>query len=101
VPYVNAGKIMNKGIEFTVDSRNLTGDFTWNTSFNFSYNTNEVISLNDTVPMSSGSIGLNYNLALIQAGHPINEFYGFVTDGIFQNQQEIDEHAVQVPGNDP
>jgi TonB-linked SusC/RagA family outer membrane protein len=101
VPYINAGKMENKGIEFTIDSRNLVGDFTWNTSFNFSYNQNTVKSLNDTVPMTSGSIGLNYNLALIQAGHPVNEFYGFIIDGIFQTQAEVDNHAVQVPGNDP
>jgi len=101
VPYINAGKMQNKGLEFTIDSRNLTGDFTWNTSFNFSYNQNVVKSLNDTVPMTSGSIGLNYNLALIQAGHPVNEFYGFITEGVFQTQNEVDNHAVQVPGNDP
>jgi hypothetical protein len=101
VPYINAGEMENKGIEFTIDSRNLVGDFTWNTSFNFSYNQNVVKSLNDTVPMTSGSIGLNYNLALIQAGHPVNEFYGFIIDGIFQTQEEVDNHAVQVPGNDP
>lgn len=101
VPYINAGKMENKGIEFTIDSRNLVGDFTWNTSFNFSYNRNTIKSLNDTVPMASGSIGLNYNLALIQAGHPANEFYGFITEGVFQTQEEVDNHAVQVPGNDP
>lgn len=101
VPYINAGQMENKGVEFTIDSRNLTGDFTWNTSFNISYNRNTVKSLNDTVPMASGSIGLNYNLALIQAGHPVNEFYGFITEGIFQTQTEVDNHAVQVPGNDP
>ena len=101
VPYLNAGKMENKGIEFTVDSRNLTGDFGWNTSFNFSYNQNTVKSINDTVPMTSGSIGLNYNLALIQAGHPVNEFFGFVTEGIFQNQADVSNHAVQVPGEDP
>ena len=101
VPYINAGEMENKGVEFTIDSRNLEGDFTWNTSFNFSYNQNVVKSLNDTVPMTSGSIGLNYNLALIQAGHPVNEFYGFIIDGIFQTQAEVDNHAVQVPGNDP
>ncbi len=101
VPYINAGEMENKGIEFTIDSRNLVGDFTWNSSFNFSYNQNKVKSLNDTVPMTSGSIGLNYNLALIQAGHPVNEFYGFIVDGIFQTQEEADNHAVQVPGNDP
>ena len=101
VPYINAGKMENKGIEFTVDSRNLVGDFTWNTSFNISYNRNIVKSINDTVPMTSGSIGLNYNLALIQAGHPVNEFYGFVTEGIFQTPADVDNHAVQVMGNDP
>ena len=51
--------------------------------------------------MTIGSIGLNYNLALIQAGHPVNEFYGFITDGVFQTQTDVDNHAVQVPGSDP
>ena len=37
----------------------------------------------------------------MQAGIPINEFYGFVTDGVFQNQQEVDNHSLQVPGIDP
>ncbi|NWJ50366.1 MAG: TonB-dependent receptor [Bacteroidetes bacterium] len=101
VPFINAGKIENKGIEFTISTKNLTGKFTWNTDLNFSFNRNKVISINDTVPQSTGSIGLNYNLALIQAGHPINEFYGFVTDGIFQTQADVNNHAVQVPGNDP
>ncbi|MCX6219732.1 MAG: TonB-dependent receptor [Bacteroidia bacterium] len=101
VPPINAGKMENRGIEITVNSRNLTGELTWNTNFNLSYNQNKVVSINDTIPMSSGSIGLNQNLALIQAGQPINFFYGFKTDGIFQTQAEVDSHAVQVPGNDP
>jgi TonB-linked SusC/RagA family outer membrane protein len=101
VPSINAGEMQNKGIELTINSRNLTGELKWNTSFNISLNQNKIISINDTVPMSSGSIGLNYNLALIKAGLPVNTFYGFVTDGIFQTQEEVDNHAVQVPGNDP
>jgi TonB-linked SusC/RagA family outer membrane protein len=101
VPYINAGKMENKGIEVSLSSRNMIKEFTWNTMFNFSYNRNTVKGLNDSVPMPSGSIGLNYNLALIQAGYPINEFYGFLTDGIFQTQEEVDNHAVQIPGNDP
>ena len=101
VPSINAGQMENKGIELTVNTKNLTGDLKWNTMFNVSYNVNKVVSINDTVPMSSGSIGLNYNLALIKAGLPINEFYGFVTDGIFQNPSEVENHAIQVLGNDP
>lgn len=101
VPSINAGKVQNKGLELTITSENLRGKFEWNTSFNISYNKNKVVSLNDSVPMYTGSIGLNQNLSIQSAGYPVNEFYGFVTNGIFQNQKEVQEYAVQVPGADP
>jgi TonB-linked SusC/RagA family outer membrane protein len=101
VPSINAGKVQNKGVELTITSENLKGKFEWNTSFNISYNKNKVVSLNDSVPMYTGSIGLNQNLSIQSAGYPVNEFYGFVTNGIFQNQKEVQEYAVQVPGADP
>ncbi len=56
VPSINAGKMDNRGVEVTVNTKNLTGKLKWNSSFNFSYNQNKVVSINDTVPMSSGSI---------------------------------------------
>lgn len=101
VPSINAGKIRNKGFEVTVSTQNTTGAFEWTTNFNFSYNKNEVLSLNDSVPLYTGSIGLNQNLAIQKAGYPVSAFYGFVTNGIFQNQAEVEKYAVQVPGNDP
>ena len=101
VPSINAGKVQNKGIELSVTTENIQGKFEWNTSFNISYNKNQVISLNDSVPMYTGSIGLNQNLSIQSAGYPVNEFYGFVTNGIFQNQKEVDNYAVQIPGADP
>lgn len=101
VPSINAGKVENKGVELTVNTENIQGKFEWNTSFNVSYNQNKVISLNDSVPMYTGSIGLNQNLSIQSAGYPVNEFYGFVTNGIFQNVKEVQGYAVQVPGADP
>ena len=101
VPRVNAGEIINKGFEISVTSHNTTGEFKWDTDVNFSLNRNEVKELNDSIPMTVGSIGLNQNLARLATGHSMNVFYGYVTDGIFQNQAEVDNHAVQVPGNDP
>lgn len=102
VPYINAGEIQNKGIELSISTINTRGKaIEWVTDFNISYNKNKVISLNDTVPMPTGGIGLNYNLARIEAGHSINEFYGFVTNGIFQTQEEVENYALQVPGADP
>lgn len=101
VPSINAGKMESRGIELAVSSRNIEGDFTWDTDFNISYNENEVASLNDSVPMATGNLGFDFQPSRIAEGHAINEFYGYVSDGIFQNQQEVEDHAVQVPGNDP
>lgn len=101
VPSINAGKVQNKGYELTVTTQNTKGILEWITNFNFSYNKNKVVSLNDSVPLYTGSIGLNQNLAIQKAGYPVNSFYGFITNGIFQSQAEVDKYAVQVPGNDP
>lgn len=98
VPSINAGKVRNKGVELTVSSFNLRGAFEWNTDFNISYNKNEVISMNDGVPLF---VGNDINMTKVQVnseGHPIGSFYGYVTNGIFQNQQEVDRYAIQVPG---
>lgn len=101
VPFINAGKVRNQGIELGISTKNLTGSFTWNTDFNLSYNHNRIISLNDTVPLFGGSIGLNDFLNIDQAGHPVNELYGYVMQGIFQNAKQVNRHAVQQPGADP
>ncbi|MEO8568132.1 MAG: TonB-dependent receptor [Ginsengibacter sp.] len=101
VPSVNAGKVQNKGVELSINTENIRGKFEWNTSFNISYNKNKVLSLNDSVPLYTGSIGLNQNLSIQNSGFPVNEFYGFVTNGIFQNQKDVNTYAVQIPGADP
>jgi len=100
VPFINAGEVVNKGLEFSVTSRNFAGEFKWDTDFNISFNQNEVKSLNDTIPLARGSVGFNQQIARIEAGRPMDVFYGFVTDGLFQTQAEVDMHALQVPGDD-
>jgi len=100
VPFINAGEVVNKGIEITITSHNLRGEVTWDTDFNISFNRNEVISLNDTIPMARGSVGFNQQIARIEAGQPMDVFYGFVTDGLFQTQAEVEQHALQVSGDD-
>lgn len=101
VPSINAGKVQNKGIELNITTHNTKGVIEWSTSFNISVNKNRVVSLNDSIPMYTGSIGLNQNLSIQKNGLPVNAFYGFVTNGLFQNQKDVNSYAVQVPGNDP
>ncbi|MGC1631810.1 MAG: SusC/RagA family TonB-linked outer membrane protein, partial [Gelidibacter sp.] len=102
VPFINAGKIRNQGIELVATTYNINKDnFKWSTDLVFAYNKNEVIDINGNTPLTTGSIGLNYSLGRIQPGQPINVFYGFVQDGIFQTIEEVNNHAIQIPGNDP
>lgn len=99
VPYINAGKIQNKGIELVINTKNIVKDkFSWTSDIVFSINRNEVIDLNGDVPLITGGLGLNYNVSRIQEEYPVNVFYGYVQDGIFQNQTEVQNHAVQVAG---
>ncbi len=99
-PYVNAGKMQNKGIEVAVESQNLTGDLTWTTSLNFTYVENKIIDLCDTVPLVTGDISgnINQSAALHMNGHPGNAFFGYVTNGIFQNEAEVNNGALQNEG---
>ncbi|MCW4467589.1 TonB-dependent receptor [Flavobacterium sp. MFBS3-15] len=101
VPSINAGKIVNKGIELALSTKNFVNEFRWSTDVVFSYNKNEVKSINGDTAIITGSTGLNSSISLIQAGYPVNVFYGYVTDGLFQTQADVNAHAVQMPGTNP
>jgi hypothetical protein len=100
-PYGNAGNVENKGIELALTTRNLTGKLSWTTNANISINQNKITSLSDGTQLFGGSIGLNGFINTNAVGHSINSFYGFVTQGVFQTQFDVDAHATQVPGADP
>ena len=94
--------MQNKGIEINVNSRNLTGQLSWTTNFKISFNQNKILSLDQNASLFPGgsSIGLNGYLAINQVGHPVNSFYGYVTQGIFQTYYDVMAHAAQVNGSD-
>jgi TonB-linked SusC/RagA family outer membrane protein len=85
----NLGEVENKGFEIALTSKNFVGDFSWETNINFSANKNEVISLNEgNEPIfSAGSAGIRH---VTRIGDPIGSYYGYVVDGIYQSQAEID-----------
>ena len=102
LPSINAGKIQNKGVEVALTTKNFVKEnFKWTTDAVFSYNKNIAVDINSETPIITASGGLNSTIGQIQNGYPVNIFYGYVTDGIFQNQGEIDSHAVQQPGTNP
>ena len=85
----NLGEVENKGFELALSTKNFVGDFSWETDMNFSTNKNEVLSLNESNEpiFSSGSAGVRH---VTRVGDPIGSYYGYVVDGIYQSQAEID-----------
>ena len=97
VPSINAGKVQNKGVELTVSSMNVNKkDFQWNTDVNVSFNRNKIVKMNDGVPLFTGFEAFLTKLQILSEGHPVNSFYGYVMNGLFQNQAEVDNYATQV-----
>lgn len=81
----NGGSMVNKGWEFTVNSHNLTGRFSWDTDFNISFNKNKLESLRLTQVYSDGNIDtgtLQGYVVRNTPGMPLGSFYGFVAEGV-------------------
>ncbi len=97
--YTNAGKVRNQGIEMSLHTINLTGELGWETNLTATYNKNKIKDLNSDIPYYINQINNSY-VTMLAKDYPINVFYGYVTDGIFQNQSEVNTHAVQ-PGAEP
>lgn len=74
---MNVGEVLNKGVEFEISSVNFdTGDFKWNTSFNISHNSNEIVKLNgNQTEIISGT-------QIRKIGHPYRTFYVIEFAGI-------------------
>jgi TonB-dependent starch-binding outer membrane protein SusC len=86
----NLGDIYNKGFEVELNTKNLTGKFKWNTSFNLGYNENTVKRVGATnTPVYSGFDATNTSNVL-QVGLPMNTFYMYEAVGIWKTQAEID-----------
>ncbi|MGB5821275.1 MAG: TonB-dependent receptor [Saonia sp.] len=98
VPVVNAGTVENKGFEFAIAYRSDSSkDFSYNVSYNVTFLDNEVISVNNGVGfIPGGSFGVGQEPPTrMEDGFPLGYFFGLQTDGIFQNQAEVDAHATQ------
>jgi TonB-linked SusC/RagA family outer membrane protein len=89
---LNSGSIKNQGIELAIQSDNLRGEFEWTTNFNISFNKNKIIELGGEkykdVGSSDGHLKTGQVHRLI-VGKPVGLFYGYVFDGIFQNEAEL------------
>ena len=87
-PVINAGSVENKGIELMAGYHIRKRDFTMDVNANFSLIKNKITDLAGTGPFRYGS-------TVQGVGLPINSLYGWVSEGLFQTQDEINKHAAQ------
>ena len=91
--WINAGEMENKGFEFNLGYRNQTHfGLKYDITANISSYRNKITALPATVA-ANGTFGGNGVKSVV--GHPMGAQVGYVADGIFKSQEEIDNHATQ------
>ena len=98
-PTVNAGSVRNSGLELTLNFKDQVNDkFSYNLGYNVTFLKNEVLEVNNgTGFIEGGAFGVGQPApSRMEVGQPIGYFYGYQTDGIFQNQAEVDAHPSQI-----
>ena len=90
--WINAGEMLNKGVELNIGYRGEAGDFQYDIAGNIGTYRNEVTKIPETIA-ANGTFGGNGVESVV--GHPMGAQVGYVYDGIFKSQAEIDNHATQ------
>lgn len=93
----NIGDIGNKGFEVEVNSQNLTGKFTWNTSFNISMNRNKVLDMGvDKEKLFEDQYGMSW---LLRVGEPMFSYYGYKAIGVITSNEVLTSGIPLYPGS--
>lgn len=83
---VNAGTVVNKGLELALTYRDKVGNFNYSINANMATLDNEVTKLHPNLPIIEGTV------TRTTVGQPLNSYYGFVMESIYQNRNEIETH---------
>ena len=98
-PWVNGGDVENSGIEFAINWNDQISDFKYGVTVTGAHNKNEVTRLANAEGIMKGvdhvlAQGTTY-VSRVEVGKPIGFFYGYKTDGVLQNQTEVDAYNAQ------
>lgn len=80
----NEGEMENRGFEIAVSSRNIQGEWSWDTDFNISFNKNKLTKLtyNQIYEDAKTSDHVNAKVVRNTPGRPLGSFWGYVSDGV-------------------
>jgi len=80
--YRNEGEMENKGIEFGINSKNLVGNFKWDTDFNISFNKNKVKKFDTRQSYFYAQSTTGEYITKLTTGKPLGMFWGYISDGV-------------------
>lgn len=86
----NIGNTKNYGWEFQIDTRNLTGEFEWNTALNLTTMKNKVTSLGPLSEIIDGGVGQLNGVAIARPGSPLFSYYGYEFIGVWQEDDDFE-----------
>lgn len=85
----NIGSVRNSGFEVLINSNNLSGPLSWETTLNMTWMNNKVLNLGGIDNIFTGSAGGTANVAIIKVGLPMYAFYGYTIDGVWQTGDDL------------
>lgn len=92
-PYANVGSVQNKGVEMAINWRHQKNDLSYSVGVNAAYNKNKMTKIgNEEGVLPGASWAVAGMVTRAEIGLPIGYFWGYKTDGIFQNMPEVYSH---------
>jgi TonB-linked SusC/RagA family outer membrane protein len=91
LPVENYATVNNHGFELEVNHRGAIGNFNYYAGVNYTFARNKVVNIDEPAGIPS------YQQ---QTGKPLGQFFGYIAEGFYQNQQDVDSHA-KIPGVEP
>lgn len=96
-PYINGGDVENTGYEIMLSWNDKVSDFNYGITLSGAKNRNRVTRLDNAEGVITGAVNViaqnTSYVSRVAVGEPIGYFYGYKTDGIFQNQAEADAYV--------
>lgn len=92
----NAASVLNTGVEALLRWREKLGDFSYSVGFNSTFLHNEVLKIGGNAGIDSvlmgGTLANGQQVTQSKVGLPIGAFFGYVTDGVFQTEEELNSY---------
>nr|WP_254640205.1 SusC/RagA family TonB-linked outer membrane protein [Chitinophaga sp. GbtcB8] len=96
-PTVNGGSVKNQGVEVALGYTHRFGELSFGINGNVTLNKNDVIDIPNAEKVIVGDANVPFvgidEIFRTQQGHPVGYFYGLKTDGIFQNEAEVQSYT--------